>query len=162
MVVGLDLEHRSPALTDIHRSRVLAGSLDHRRAGGRQPAQQRLRALVRTVLRPEHPEHSELDLVGGPLQLLDDDPVLLGGERHLSEASLVHALGRQETRTFIAFAATERNSFSPSVPPSSGSEHRSGCGIMPSTLPRALTMPAMLCVDPLGFALLVTRPLSSQ
>ena len=61
-----------------------------------------------------------------------------------------------------AVAATDRNSFRPSVPPSSGSAHRSGWGIMPNTLPRALTMPAMLCIEPLGLALLVTRPLASQ
>ena len=40
----------------------------------------------------------------------------------------------------------------PSTPPSSGSQHRSGWGIMPSTLRFSLTMPAMLASAPLGLA----------
>jgi hypothetical protein len=41
------------------------------------------------------------------------------------------------------------NSAWPSVPPWSASTARSGCGIRPSTLPAALTIPAMSRADPL-------------
>src|SRR3981081_1680067 len=113
------------------------------------------------MLRPQNAEHSELDFVRGPLQLLDDDPVLLGSERYFTQLALVKHLRRQEPRTFIALSATERNSLSPSVPPSSASAQRSGCGIMPSTLPRLFTMPAMLCSEARGLDAGVTRPVGS-
>src|ERR1700694_4636760 len=88
VVVRLDLEHSGPALADADRARVLPRTLHHRRAGRGQPPEQRLRALVRAVLRPEHSEHAELDLVGRPLQLLEDDPVLVRGKRNLPELAL--------------------------------------------------------------------------
>src|SRR3989454_9043359 len=114
------------------------------------------------MLRPENPEHAELDFVRCSFELLDDGPVLIRSERNLAELAFVHRFDTQDTRTFSAFSATERNSFRPSVPPSSASEQRSGCGIMPSTLPRALTMPAMLCSEPFGFAAGTTLPPGSQ
>ena len=40
----------------------------------------------------------------------------------------------------------------PSTPPSAGSQARSGCGIMPTTLRRSLQMPAMAFTEPFGFA----------
>ena len=46
--------------------------------------------------------------------------------------------------------ATLSNSRIPSDDPSNGSHARSGCGIIPSTLRRSLTMPAMSCIDPFG------------
>ena len=46
----------------------------------------------------------------------------------------------------------------PSVPPTTCSQHLSGCGIMPRTLPLALTMPAMLSTEPFGLESGVTRP----
>src|SRR6266851_594239 len=162
MVMRLDLENCCPTLADVHRAGVFTRALEDGGALGGQPPQQRLRTLVRAVLGPQDAEHAQLDLVRSTHQLLDDDPVLLGGQRYFPQLALVNDVQAQETRTFIAFSATERNSFSPSVPPSSASEQRSGCGIMPSTLPRALTMPAMLCIDPLGLEVLVTRPVSSQ
>src|ERR1700686_5385567 len=163
MVVRFDLEHGRPAVADVHGARIFTRTLDYGWTSRRQPSQQGLGALVRAVLRPEHSEHAELDLAWGPLQLFNDDPVFLWGERDFPQSSLVDPLTYgQEARTFIAFAAAERNSLSPSVPPSSASAQRSGCGIMPSTLPRALTIPAMLCSEPLGFALEVTRPSAEQ
>src|SRR5262249_62371361 len=39
----------------------------------------------------------------------------------------------------------------PSTPPSSGSQARSGCGIMPTTFRASLQMPAIACTDPFGF-----------
>jgi len=126
VVVGFDLEDHGPALADAHRPGVFARSLKDRRPGRGEPPEQGLRALVRAVLRPEHTEHAKLDLVGGSLQLLDDDPVLIRGERDFPKPSLIHRFDAQDTRTFSALSATDRNSFNPSVPPSSASEQRSG------------------------------------
>src|SRR4029453_3613452 len=46
----------------------------------------------------------------------------------------------------------------PSSPPISASQARSGCGIIPSTFPRSLMMPAILRSLPLGLASAVTAP----
>ena len=56
----------------------------------------------------------------------------------------------------------ERNIRLPSSLPSRGSQLRSGWGIIPSTLPRSLMMPAMLRAEPLGLEPLVILPASSQ
>src|SRR6185312_2482415 len=123
-----------------------------------------LGSLVRAVLGPEHAEHAQLDCVRRPVEGFDDDPVLVLRERHLAQPlriGLAHVQA-QETRTLISPSATERNSFRPSEPPRSASAQRSGCGIMPSTLPRLLMMPAMLCREPLGLAPGMTRHSASQ
>ena len=53
----------------------------------------------------------------------------------------------------LAIAPTmEWKIFIPSMPPSAGSEDRSGWGIMPTTLPPALQMPAILSSEPFGLA----------
>src|SRR5207245_11398292 len=52
--------------------------------------------------------------------------------------------------------------FIPSVPPSSDSLARSGCGIIPRTLRPGLQMPAMLSRDPLGLDSAVISPAASQ
>ena len=57
---------------------------------------------------------------------------------------------------------TERKTKAPSALPRIASVQRSGCGIMPSTLRRALTMPAMLRAEPLGLASGVIVPSGSQ
>ena len=50
----------------------------------------------------------------------------------------------------VTRASIDSKTPSPSADPSSGSTARSGCGIMPSTLPASLTMPAMARMEPLG------------
>ena len=56
-------------------------------------------------------------------------------------------------RYFTAMAPTmDSKILKPSVPPSSGSLERSGCGIIPSTFRPGLQIPAMLSSDPLGLA----------
>jgi hypothetical protein len=44
----------------------------------------------------------------------------------------------------------DRKITAPSSPPISGSQQRSGWGIIPNTLPRVFTIPAMLFIEPLG------------
>ena len=53
----------------------------------------------------------------------------------------------------VPFSNKDLNSRKPSVEPKSASTARSGWGIMPNTLPRLLTIPAMLRKEPLGFSL---------
>src|SRR4029078_7335880 len=50
----------------------------------------------------------------------------------------------------------------PSAFPNSSSAERSGCGIMPSTFPSALRMPAILSREPFGLASTVTFPSEVQ
>ena len=89
MVVGLDLENDSPPVAEADCAGVLTRALQHRRPARGQPAKQSLRRLVRAVLRPENAEHSKFDVVGWPLQRLDDDAVLVPGERDLAQLALV-------------------------------------------------------------------------
>ena len=126
MIVGLDLEDCSPTASDADRARVFARALQHGRACGRQLAQQLLRGLVGAVLRPQHAEHSQLDVVGRSLEGLDDDAVLVGRERDLAQTPLIHLFQAQTVSNSTALCITERNSLRPSVPPSSGSAQRSG------------------------------------
>ena len=126
VVMGLDLEDGSPTSPDADRAGVLARALKHGRARGRQLAQQLLRGLVGAVLRPQHAEHPELDVVGRSLECLDDDAVLVRRERDLAQAPFVDLLETQTVSTSTALCITERKSFRPSVPPSSGSAQRSG------------------------------------
>src|SRR5690606_4932234 len=55
-------------------------------------------------------------------------------------------------------SSSEPSTTVPSAEPSSASTARSGCGIMPSTLPRSLTMPAMALRLPLTLAAAVVSP----
>ena len=59
----LDLERDREPVADRDDAGVLARPGDDALAGGRQRAQQRLRALVRAVLAPHHAEHRELEVV---------------------------------------------------------------------------------------------------
>src|SRR5487761_284601 len=126
VVVRLDLENGRPPLSHVDGAGVLTRALQHIGAAGREAAQQRLGSFVRAVLRPEHTEHPQLDLVWLSLQLFDDDAVLLSCEGNFAQPLLVYLFYLQDTRTRIADSATERNSLRPSVPPSSASEQRSG------------------------------------
>src|SRR5712692_5142404 len=162
VIVRLDLEHGRPALADLDCAGVLTGALQHIGSAGRQPAQQGLRGLVRAVLGPQQPEHPELHRVRRPPEPLDDDAVLLRREGNLPQPALVYRVQTQLTSILNALPATDWKSLSPSALPSSASAQRSGWGIIPSTLPRLLMMPAMLCSEPFGLALGTTRPSASQ
>ena len=150
VVVGLDLESDGPALADLDDAGVLARALQYPRAGAGQAAQEGLGGLVRAVLRPEHADHPQLHVVGGSAQQLDDGLVFGFGQSHLAQLLCRHR-GTQTTSSAKA-SSTDLNRRRPSVPPSSGSAHRSGWGIMPSTFPSLFTIPAMLWMEPLGFA----------
>ena len=60
------------------------------------------------------------------------------------------------------WSASPANSPRPSVQPIAGSTWFSGCGIIPSTFPRSLTMPAMALSEPLWFQSRSTLPFGSQ
>ena len=60
----------------------------------------------------------------------------------------------------VAFKIESHNHPS-AVEPSSGSIARSGCGMRPTTAPFALATPAMLRIDPFGFAAAVAAPVAS-
>ena len=64
VVVRLDLERDRQPVADRDDAGVLARTGDDAFAGGRERAQQRLRALVRAVLAPHDAEHGELEVVG--------------------------------------------------------------------------------------------------
>src|SRR6266852_4033048 len=67
--------------------------------------------------------------------------------------------GRVLLDYFVAIAPTnDWKILNPSVQPSSGSDERSGWGIMPRTFRPALQIPAILSREPFGLASTVTRP----
>ena len=69
----------------------------------------------------------------------------------------------RRTAYFTAMAPTRDSKIlNPSVPPSSGSLERSGCGIIPSTFRPGLQIPAMLSRDPLGLDSGVISPEGEQ
>ena len=66
-------------------------------------------------------------------------------------------------RYFKAMAPTmDSKILNPSVPPSSGSLERSGCGIIPSTFRPGLQIPAIFSRDPFGLASAVISPAGEQ
>ena len=88
-------------------------------------------------------------------------------KRECEREALIEPWNRilRKTRTifcsgyFSAMAPTRDSKIlKPSVPPSSCSLARSGCGIMPSTLRPGLQIPAMLFSEPFGFAAAVISP----
>jgi signal peptidase I len=85
---------------------------------------------VLQVLEPRADGKQYVTYDGGPGE--GDDT---GGARRSGNQALARALWKR---------------MAPSAEPSSGSKARSGWGIRPSTLPRALTMPAMSRAEPLG------------
>src|SRR5207244_9066838 len=87
MVVALDLEDQGPPVADVNGARVLAGPLQHPRAGRREPSEENPRVLVRAVLGPEGREGSEFRVGRFPAEPPDDAIVFFGcqalGQRQL-------------------------------------------------------------------------------
>jgi len=78
--VRLDLERDRLALAEVDHARVLARSLQNALTRGRESLQEPRRMLVAAVLRPEQREDRQLEVVGLPLEQLDDARVLGVGE----------------------------------------------------------------------------------
>src|SRR4029077_10667573 len=67
------------AAADVDNAGVLAGALQDSLARGRQPPEEPSRVLVPAVLRPEHREDRELEIVGvAPEQLPDSSELPVG------------------------------------------------------------------------------------
>ena len=161
VIVRLDLEDHRQSIANIDRPRVLARPLQDIRTLGGQLTQERLRGLVRAVLAPERAEHAELEVVWIAPDGTHDGAVLVLVQRDFLELG-APGRNRHQTATRANAWMAERNTARPSLPPSRSSQARSGCGIMPNTLPRAFAMPAMLLSDPFGFDSAVTRPSGAQ
>ena len=159
VVVALHLEDHGLAVADIDDASILARPLDDALTSRREGAQPFLRALVGTVLVPHRREDAKL----GEGRFSPDQ-----GEDLVVFFRLEAMFGDQFGGNLYGIgnhaAASSRlsNSGRPSVPPSSGSIRSSGWGIMPSTLPASLRMPAILLSEPLGLAAGVTLPSESQ
>src|SRR6266513_1932684 len=84
-------------------------------------------------------------------QVLSD--FLLGGKSHATclMRSTVEGVAR-------IVSIIERKIFAPSALPRCASEARSGCGIKPKTFRARLQIPAMLWIEPFGFASGTTWP----
>src|SRR5262249_32165855 len=148
---------------DVDDAGVLAGALDDARPARRQPAQVDARRLVRAVLAPHDAEDAELGVGRRAAEDLVHATELVGAEPVLLRRRFVDRgffFRRAHTRRPIS-ARSEANSILPSSEPSSASLARSGCGIRPNTLPRALHVPAMLATEPLGLAPSETPPVGS-
>src|SRR5438270_8905061 len=122
--------------------------------------------LVGAVLRPHQRKHGQLDVVGLPVEPLEDQLVLVVGEAELAVAAGVRrrviSAGRPAPRfdrvrrhpatvNSATCSRTDSKSFSPSIDPVSGSTACSGWGISPNTLPAWLHTPAMSSWEPFGF-----------
>src|SRR3954469_25326214 len=118
------------------------------------------RRLVRAVLAPHHAEDAELGVARRAAEDVVHATELVGAEAVLLGQLLVDDRFLLHTRCPIS-ARSDANSILPSSLPSSASEARSGCGIRPTTLPRALHVPAMLATEPFGFALADAPPVAS-
>ena len=144
MVVRLDLESNRPAVTDIDDPGVLTGTLQHQRALGRQLLQMNLRALVGAMLAPHDAKDAELRVVGLAAQNFGDFGVFFEVDAMREE----NFRGKVHAFTDIA-ASIDSKITRPSTDPISGSQARSGCGIMPITLRSWFRMPAMRRAEPL-------------
>src|SRR4029078_1608723 len=80
MVVRLDLERHSHAVTDRDDAGVLAGALQHVWRLGGQRAEQGTRVLVRAVLAPERADDPELGEGRLATEHVDEAVVLAEGE----------------------------------------------------------------------------------
>src|ERR1019366_1643496 len=107
--------------------------------------------LVGAVFAPHHRENSQFGIAGLPSEERDDLAVL--GERELMLGNEFGCDGHREIVPTVDKAANmDSKTARPSVEPISGSQARSGCGIMPMTLRPLFRMPAMSRSDPLGLS----------
>ena len=147
VVVAFDFERDRHPVAHVDRTGVLARPLQDVRAFGGEPAEQWLGVLVGAVLAPHQAEHHKLGVGGVATQKLRDALGLPVGQAQLAVAG--EGLGPQRASTLIA-PISASNSTRPSSDPTSGSHAHSGWGIMPSTLPSRLAMPATRSCEPVG------------
>ena len=152
MIVGFDFKSQGQAVAGIHHPCVFLPSFDqHGRSGRRKLFQLLPGVFVGAVFAPHHGKHAQFGLIGLPAYSLLDPVELSLGQPELQRKLLhLHA-------DLPMPAAPSRIPF-PSKPPISSSQARSGCGIIPRTLPDRLQIPAMLRLEPFGLASGVTRP----
>src|SRR5207244_5485440 len=109
----------------------------------------------------QRPEQPQLPVIPGPTQGANDGTVTNPLEGHGVEPGPSQRQPHHTATRAKAWMA-ERRTASPSSPPSTASQARSGCGIMPTTFPRALEIPAIFPSEPFGLAAAVTRPSEVQ
>src|SRR5689334_17662200 len=143
MVVALHLEDAGITVADVDDASVFAGPLQHPRRLRRELAQMDARRLVGAVLAPHHAEDAEFDEARFAVQESLDAAILVVAQPMFGD-KLRRDLGHDKVSIRLS------NMPRPSVPPSSGSTTRSGCGMRPKTLRFSLRMPAMLRAEPLG------------
>src|ERR1017187_9059851 len=115
------------------------------------------RALVRAVLAPHHAEDSQLGVSRLAAEDLDDFLILARrelvlGDQVVCDGDGAHGRTSATGRAVCAAASMDSKTPRPSEEPISGSEARSGCGIMPITLRSRLRMPAISRSEPLGLS----------
>src|SRR5262245_65941606 len=117
------------------------------------------RAVGAAVLGPHHREDAELRDVRLAAEKLHDAVVFVA----LQPVSVEQLLIDHRTAAHLTAMAPTIDSkiMRPSTPPTSGSQARSGCGIMPTTLRRSLQMLAIACTEPFGFHASSTWPFGS-
>ena len=159
VVVALDLEGDREAFTDVDDTGVLAHADQHPVALGQlgELPEVHLAALVGAVLTPHDRVHRQLARGGASAEQLDDAGVLVVLEAESQERLVlirglpgpVHGVDVFQHQT-SAFR-TEVKKPRPSVPgPVRSSTACSGWGMIPTTLPAALVIPAMSRRLPFG------------
>src|SRR6185312_1563437 len=148
VIVRFDLERHHPTAADADDAGVFAGPLHHVLPLRGQLFQVNARALIRTMLAPHHAEDAEFGIARFAPEQGYDFLVFRGGELMLFD--------QLRCDCHLARAGTALRTDSkiprPSVEPISGSQARSGCGIMPRTLRPSLRIPAISRAEPLGFS----------
>ena len=107
VVVRLDLERDREAAADVDDAGVLAGALQDALALRGQSPQERGGVLVAAVLRPEHREDGQLEVVRRPLEQFLDAPELPVGETERAMERLLRD-GGQTTSLAVAPDAPQR------------------------------------------------------
>src|SRR5262245_4560487 len=153
VIVALHLEHAGKPVADIDDPGIFTGPLDDPRAPGRQRAQMNFRGFVRAVLVPHGRKNAKFGERGFAADEFQDSVVFVRleavlGDKLGSNADIIRDHGYAARSSASVSPA---NNPRPSVGPIAASTWFSGCGIMPSTLPRSFRMPAIALIAPLWF-----------
>jgi len=77
VVVAFNLKYGGIAIADIDHACILAGTLDHLRAAGRQCLQPEARGFVGAMFRPHDGEYAQFRDIWGAAQNVQDDLVFI-------------------------------------------------------------------------------------